>query len=385
MKSSPASTTTESRVSTSSCRWGIIGTGTVARAFAEDLRYLPDASLVSICSRSVERARRFAAEHGARCAYGSPEEFLKGNDLDVVYVATPHPRHKTDCEMCLDAGRGVLCEKPFTVNALEAGSVIRKARDKQQFCMEAMWMRFQPLILQVRSMIQSGMIGRVRLLTADFGYPAPFHPENRFFSRELGGGALLDRGVYLLSLASYLLGRPTETTGRALIGTTGVDEQVSILSSHSGESVAVMNASLRSRLRNEATIVGTEGEIRIHEPFFSPRRISWKQFKEQESPTAMSAVAKRSRLAWLKGNPIARRLVDQIARPAWNLIHPEFSKIERDDQGHGYQHEAAEVMRCLRQGLFESSIMPLDESLAILETADALRRSWSLSYPGESD
>jgi predicted dehydrogenase len=385
MKSSPASTTTEARVSTSSCRWGIIGTGTVARAFAEDLRHLPDASIVSICSRSADRARQFATEHGATYAYGSREEFLNGNEVDVVYVATPHPRHKTDCEMCLDAGRGVLCEKPFTVNAFEAGSVIRKARDKHLFCMEAMWMRFQPLILQVRSMIQSGAIGRVRLLTADFGYPAPFHPENRFFSRELGGGALLDRGVYLLSLASFLLGQPTETTGRAVIGATGVDEQVSILSIHPEGSTAVMNASLRSRLRNEAIIVGTEGEIRIHEPFFSPHRISWKQSKEPESLTATPVVAMRSRLAWLKGNPIVRRLVDQIGRPTWNLIHPESSKIERYDQGHGYRHEAAEVMRCLRQGLLESPIMPLDESLTILETADALRRSWSLSYPGESD
>jgi len=251
--------------------------------------------------------------------------------------------------------------------------------------MEAMWMRFQPLILQVRAMIESGAIGRVRLLTADFGYRAPFHPENRFFSRELGGGALLDRGVYLLSLASFLLGRPTETTGRAVIGPTGVDEQVSIISSHSGESVAVMNASLRSQLRNEALIVGTEGEIRIHEPFFSPRRISWKHFKEPEALSATSATSKRSRLGRLKENPVARRLVDRIGRPAWNLIHPGSSRIDRHDKGRGYQYEAAEVMRCLRQGLIESPTMPLDESLSILETADALRRSWSLFYPGETD
>jgi predicted dehydrogenase len=241
-------------------RWGILGTGSVARAFADGLRLLPDAALTAIGSRRLDRARSFASELGARHAHDDATGLARNDEVDVIYVATPHVQHRDDCLACLAGGRAVLCEKPFTVNSGEARAVIEQARSSQRFCMEAMWMRFHPLLRKVQSMVHSGNLGTIRLLAADIGYPTPFDPQNRFFDRRLGGGALLDRGVYLLSLADFLLGRPAEATGRATLGPSGVDEQASLLLTYPGGALAVLTTSLRSRLRNEALIVGPRGE-----------------------------------------------------------------------------------------------------------------------------
>ena len=214
-------------------------------------------------------------------------------------MATPHIRHRDDGLACLAAGRAVLLEKPFAVNAAEARVVIEQARRLRLFCMEAMWMRFHPLILKVHSLVQAGDLGSIRRLTADFGYPTPFDPENRFFDRRLAGGALLDRGVYLIALAYFLLGPPDDAVGHATIGPTGVDEEVSLLLIYRSGAQAVLTASLRSRLRNEAMIVGTQGQIRIHPPFYAPHRASRTQFVEPVgplTPTPSSAAGWKTRV-----------------------------------------------------------------------------------------
>jgi predicted dehydrogenase len=278
----------------------------------------------------------------------------------------------------------VLCEKPFTVSAQQANEVIAAARSRKLFCMEAMWMRFQPLIKQVRLLVQSGSIGQVRLLEASFGYTTPFDPQGRFFSRALGGGTLLDRGVYLLTLARLLLGPPQETVGRASIGPTGVDEQTALILTYPTGGLGVLTASLRSHLRNEAVITGTEGQIRIHEPFFAPRRVSWEKFTEPVAGAAQERSAPAGWIARLKRQPVLRRGYERIARPALRLLRRRQSQLTHHAAGRGYQYEAAEVMRCLRAGETESPLQTLDETLAILEAMDALRRSWSLVYPGEN-
>ena len=176
-------------------------------------------------------------------------------------------------------------------------------------------MRFNPLILKVRSLIESGTVGTIRLLTAEFGYPTPFDPKNRFFDREMGGGALLDREVYLLSLAYFLLGPPEEVVGHATIGPTGVDEQESLVLRHAGGALATLTASLRSRLRNEALIVGTKGMIRIHEPFYAQCRVSHSHFTE---PLGGSLEASISPLGWkrrLKRYPLVRHALDASHAP----------------------------------------------------------------------
>jgi predicted dehydrogenase len=368
--------------STRPIRWGILGTGLIARAFALDLRLVDGAKVAAIGSRDLDRAQAFAGEFGAMRAYDSVAALAGDDEVDVVYVATPHQRHRDDCLACLSMGRAVLCEKPFTLNAAQAGEVINQARASGKFCMEAMWMRFHPLIQQVRDLVRSGAIGEVRLLTADFGYPAAFAPENRFYDLQAGGGSLLDRGVYPLSLAYFLLGPPTDVVGRASIGSTGVDEQQSTLLTFKGGGLAVLTASLRSRLPNEAVVIGTRGQIRIHERFYAPRRLSITHLEEP-----VGSVASNPTTGWkarLKRNPLLRRAYDTLGSPLLGLVRRGGQSLVHYSPGEGYHYEAAEVMRCLRTGLLESPIMPLDESKAILATTDSLRRSWGLAYPGEN-
>ena len=247
-------------------------------------------------------------------------------------------------------------------------------------------MRFHPLILKVREMIAAGAAGEIRLLAAEFGYPTPFDPESRFFNRQLAGGALLDRGVYLLSLASFLLGPAREAIGRGAIGPTGVDEQdFLLLTFHSGAQ-AMLAASLRSRLSNEARIIGTRGQIRIHEPFYAPHHVTFTPLIEPAAPGPGSLPARESS-GWkqrIERNPLLRRAFDSLGRPTLHLIRPKGQSLVYYGHGQGYQFEAAEVMRCLRAALLESPLMPLDESLAILKTTDELRRSWGLRLGDES-
>jgi predicted dehydrogenase len=361
----------------STIRWGILGTGSVAHAFARDLRLVPNASLTAVGSRRPESGNAFAKSFGAKNVHGGIEELAGDGEVDVVYVATPHVRHRDDALACLSAGRAVLVEKPFTVTAGEAREVIERARQSATFCMEAMWMRFHPLIQHARSIVDSGELGSIRLITADFGYPASFDPDNRFYDPRMGGGALLDRGVYLLSLAQMFLGAQVDTVGRASIGSTGVDEQESMLLSYANGAQAVLTASLRSRLRNEALIVGTRGQVRIHEPFYAPHRISWTRFEE---PVGRIGPVQGSSGGWkaqLRDNPLFRRAFETVGRPVLERIRGKTRSLVHYGPGQGYQFEAAEVMRCLRAGRVESPIVPLDDTLAILETTDRLAHSWT--------
>lgn len=364
-------------------RWGILGTGTVAQSFARDLQLLPSAVLSSVSSRQPARAREFATQFGARRAHATLEELIRDDDVDVVYIATPHLHHREHAMACLEGGKAVLCEKPFALNAAETGRIAEQARSSRRFCMEAMWMRFHPLILAVRSMVQSGEIGTVRMLTADFGYPLPVDAGGRFFDLASGGGALLDRGVYPISLAYFLLGPPAEVTGRASIGSTGVDEQNAMVFTYSTGALAMLAASLRSRLRNEAVIVGTRGEIRIHEPFYAPHRVSIRRFEEPSGTVSVDHITRGGWKTRIKRHPVVRRAMDTVARP----LLQDLRGVARQSHyatGQGYQFEAEEVMRRLRAGDLESPLMALDESLAIARTTDTLRRSWGVRFPGES-
>ncbi len=258
----------------------------------------------------------------------------------------------------------MLVEKPFAINAAQAREVIEQARKSNRFCMEAMWMRFHPLIHKVRSIVESGELGSVRLLTAEFGYPTPFDPENRFFDRRRAGGALLDRGVYLLSLAYFLLGPPQETVGRAAIGPTGVDEQDSLILTFPSAAQAVLTAWLRSRLRNEARIIGTIGQIRIHEPFYAPHRVSLNFFTEPTGLTTHAGIQSAGWKGLMRWNALFRRVFETVGRPTLERLRRDTRTLNHFGHGQGYQYQAAEVMRCLGAGLLESPLMPLDESLA---------------------
>lgn len=351
-------------------KWGILGTGWMAARFAEDLQLVPNSSAVAVASRRLDSAQAFASKARIPKAYGSYQELLKDTDIDVVFVATPHTRHREDCILALEAGKAVLCEKPFAMNAHEAKEIVDVARTKRLFCMEAMWMRFIPMALEVRDMINRGEIGDIRYISADFGYPTEFDPNNRFFSVEKGGGALLDRGVYPLSLALFLLGSPSHVSGYTQIGETGVDEQSVINLGYSSGAVANLASSLKAYGSNAATIIGTKGKIVISPPFYRPEKISITRFSDDPAVTSehsdvFPVTFKQKLKARMKGNSLLRRL---------RLLKKEHtSQKVRIARGNGYVYEAIEVTQCLIAGKLESAIMPLDESIEVLQIIDKIR------------
>ncbi len=359
-------------------RWGILGAGSIAKQFTQGLQTLPEAELLAVGSRKLETAAAFARQFNVPRKYQSYQDLVMDQDIDVIYIATPHAMHKDNCLLCLEAGKAVLCEKPFTLNARQAGEVIDLARHKKLFCMEAMWMRFIPLIQQVKDIINRGQLGEIRTLSADFGIRAEFEAGNRFFNPNLGGGALLDLGVYLISLAFYLFGPPAHIVSQAVLGQTKVDEQNSIIFRYAQGQLATLSSSLLTSTPTEALITGSRGQLKIHGPIYRPHRLSITKFLEK--PLLSTGSLNQGRLSYFKQTFLARRL-SHVLR---SLLRERTKKMVIPYQGNGYNYEAAEVMRCLKNGVCESEIMPLDETLAIMETLDTIRAQWNFKYPQES-
>ncbi|MCK4375938.1 MAG: Gfo/Idh/MocA family oxidoreductase [Candidatus Brocadiae bacterium] len=323
-------------------RWGILGTGSIAQKFALGLSFLEDAELRAVGSRAQQTADAFAEKWDIPHRHASYAALAQDPDVDVVYVATPHPMHKGNSILCMRAGKAVLCEKPLTINARQAEEVIACAQERGVFLMEAMWTRFLPAICRLRELLADGALGEVRMLKADFCFRSGWEPEARLFNPELAGGGLLDVGIYPLALASMVFGGPPAgVTGMAHIGETGVDEQAAMLLRYDGGRLAVLTCGIRAAMPHEAYVIGTERWIRIHSPF-------WKT-------TGLTL----------------------------GVIDRDEEVIELPYEGNGYECEAAEVHRCLRAGKLESDIMPLEESLSIVRTMDELRAQWALTYPME--
>lgn len=354
-------------------RWGILGTGTVATQFIEGLQTVSNAQLWAVGSRTLEKAQRIANIFRAPKAYGSYEELVNDPDIDVVYIATPQTRHKKDSILCLNAGKAVLCEKPFTVTSKEAREVVAIARQQQLFCMEAMWMRFMPLIQEVRRLVREGEIGEVKLLTANFGYPTEFDPQNRFFNRELGGGALLDRGVYPLSLAFLLLGKPSQISGEPCIGETGVDDQSAMILRYDSGAMAILHSTLRTYSSNEALIIGTRGKITIKEPFYKPENLTITRFSDK--PVVVTSQQNPINFGW-KRSIINQLKQNQLLRGLAKLYKKRAQRVHQKISGNGYNYEAAEVVKCLQTGRLESELMPLSETIEIMETIESLLTHW---------
>lgn len=321
-------------------RWGILGPGNIAHQFAKGLAVLPDHELYAVGSRSAEKAGEFAKTYGASNVYGSYEELVADPKVDAIYVATPHPYHKPCTLLCIEAGKPVLCEKPFTVNEKEAIDVVNAAKAKGIFVMEAMWSRFFPLITELKKVIAAGTIGDVRMVQADFGFRAGVNPEGRLFKPELAGGGLLDVGVYAVSFSSLILGAPNQVAGIATIGETGVDEQNGLVLGHASGAISLLASAVRTNTAQEAMITGTDGRIRVHTQFWKPK--------------AMTITAGGK---------------DEI--------------VEVPHDGNGYQYQAIEVAKQVKAGKIESDILPLSETLSIMRTMDTARAQWGLKYPIE--
>jgi predicted dehydrogenase len=321
-------------------RWGIFGTGRIAGKFAEGLAVLPDAELVAVGSRTQAAADDFAGRYNVPRRHASYEALAEDKAVDALYVATPHSLHMENTMMGLEAGKAVLCEKPFAINAHQAEKMIKYARAKKLLVMEAMWTRFLPPMIRLREMLTAETIGDVRMLTADFGFRRA-GTDGRLFDPALGGGALLDVGIYPVSLASMIFGAPTQITGLAHLGETGVDEEAAVLLGHDGGKLAVLSTAIRVNTPQTACLCGTLGRVKLH-------------------------------TGWWRGAAMTLEM---------DAGGEEF--LEFPFTGNGYQFEAIEFMECLHAGRAESAVMPLDETLSIMRTLDKLRAGWGLKYPGE--
>lgn len=324
-------------------RWGILSTGHISKKFADALAILPDAELVAVASRNLETAETFAEKYKVPRAYGSYRELADDPGIDAVYIGTPHTFHLENSVMCMRGGKAVLCEKAFAINAAEAREMVRVAREENVFLMEAMITRHVPLIRKVMGWISDGRIGEVRMVRASRCARGVFRPGARQLNPELGGGSLLDVGVYVISFASMIFGRqPVEVIGLGHIGEWGSDEQgVAVLKYDNGE-MADLSFALSTAAVNEAYIFGTEGYIKLEDVFAVPTKASLFINREQ---------------------------ADGIGEPI---------------TGNALNYEAAEVMRCLRMGLRESPLMPLDESIGIMEIMDQIRKPWGLVYRNDN-
>ncbi|MDJ0952414.1 MAG: Gfo/Idh/MocA family oxidoreductase [Acidimicrobiia bacterium] len=324
----------------STLRWGIIATGNIAASMAAALHRVPEAEIVAVASRSMEAAESFGSSWDIPRRYDSYAAMVGDDDVDVVYVATPHAYHHENVVAALRAGKHVLCEKPLTLNAAQAAECAALARAQGLFLMEAVWMRFFPAITRLVAVVGDGAVGEVELLVADFCLDVPFDPTHRLYNLDLGGGALLDLGVYPLSFATMLLGAPQTVEGRARVGATGVDETNSVTLTFASGAIAQLASSCRSYKPHTAHIIGREGRIEVPD-FFHPGGFVIHRHGGRE----------------------------EVRVPAW---------------GNGYVHEVEEVHRCIRAGLTESPVLPLAETVATMELMDELRRDWGVVYPGEA-
>jgi predicted dehydrogenase len=321
-------------------RWGIAGPGAIAARFADAIRMVEGGRIVAVASRSSDRAEAFARRFHVERYYGDYDDLAADDGVDVIYVATPASRHAADALRYLIAGKHVLCEKPFTLNAAQANEVVRAARDHGCFLMEAMWSRFLPSYRALGDALADGRIGEPLLVEADLGWRSPVDPADRHFDLAQGGGALLDLGVYPVQLCSLVLGPPDVVVAQGHVGTTGVDEQLAAVLHHAGGRLGVVKTAIRTPLPCTGRITGSEGTIDLPAFVHCPDHIVVRSPGGEE-------------------------------------------RIDASYAGDGLRFEIAEVHRCLEAGLVESPGMPLDETLAIIETLDTIRAQVGVRYPGE--
>ncbi|MGD0797001.1 MAG: Gfo/Idh/MocA family oxidoreductase [Acidobacteriaceae bacterium] len=367
-------------------RWGVWGTGAVANHVVSDFGLADGAVVQAVASRRGERAQDFASRHGVARWYEGLGPLLDDAEVEAVYIASPNHRHFDDCLAAIGAGKGVLCEKPFALNLRQAQEIANTARQRQVFCMEGMWTRFIPAVVEAKRWIDSGAIGAVRLVQGNFAYPAAASPESRLFDRECGGGALLDRGVYLISLTQQILGAPETIRGSAWMGVTGVDEQSVYQLGYANGALADLAASLHVRGTNEVVIYGENGRLRLCDPFYRAHRLRLQSYSRPQADGAEQNQAKADGLRSLAGAVRDSPGLKSLRR----RLDPVLSLLQRGRArsfpfaGNGYQFELLEASRCIREKRTESEVMPLEDSLGVMRTMDALRAEWGLVYPQDT-
>jgi predicted dehydrogenase len=319
--------------------WGVIAPGGIARKFVHDLQFVPNARLHAVASRSLERAQAFASEFGASYAFGSYEEIVNCEGLDVIYIATPHSEHYANTIMCLNAGIPVLCEKAFAVNSKQLAQMINLAQSKKVFLQEAIWTRFHPAIKKVLEIIEAGEIGKIIHIAADFGFKAPYDLTNRIYNKALTGGSLMDIGIYPLFISKLLLGNPKTIKAVGTLAVTGVDVNCSIALNYESGATASLFSTVATVTETICSIYGEKGKILIHGRFHETKAITLEVFGSEP-----------------------------ITIPTQRL-------------GHGYSYEAEDVHRCLNEGLIENNLLPLSFSADLMKIMDEVRSQIGVFYP----
>jgi predicted dehydrogenase len=318
--------------------WGIIAPGRIAHKFAQDLAQVADAKLVAVASRNYDRAREFANQYGAAHAFGSYEELAQCDEVDVVYIASPHIGHHPHTLLCLQNKKAVLCEKPFGMDAAQVAEMVATAEQNNVFLMEALWSRFMPTIVKTLEIIESGAIGNIKMVRADFGFLADFDPEKRLFNKELGGGALLDIGIYPLFLSYVVLGIPAHINASAVFSDTGVDELLGAVLTYDNDKMAVLDATFRATTNCEGLIYGDKGSITIHGRWHESKSLTVR-YEDGTNET------------------------HHFDRTTW-----------------GYDYEIEEVHRCLQNNQKQSTLWSLQDSKNLMQLLDNVRSVIGLAY-----
>jgi predicted dehydrogenase len=326
-----------------SLRWGILATGWIAQQFTAALLKHTGQQVVAVGSRSKDKAAEFASQWGVRGAYGSYEELVADPDVDIVYVATPHSEHHANALLAISAGKHVLVEKAFTRNAAEAREVIDAAAAAGVFAQEAMWTRYLPRTDVVRRLLEDGVLGEISSVVADHGQYMEPNPAGRMFNPDLAGGALLDLGIYPVSYAAFVLGTPAAMVVAGRKTFTGVDGQVSAVLQSASGAQALVDTTLYAKTPTTATISGSDARVELSGDFYAPGPIT--------------------------------------------LVSRDGARLDWDDNpipGHdGLCYQAVDAARRIAEGATDSALLPLSETLSIMETMDALRRHVGVVYPGE--
>jgi len=326
-------------------KWGILGAGRIAGKFASDLRLVKDAELVAIGSRSQASADEFAAKFPVKYRHSSYEALAKNQEVDVIYIATPHVLHYENTLLCLRHNKAVLCEKPFAMNARQAKEMIALAREKKLFMMEALWTKFIPHFVKTKEMIGQGDLGEIRAVLANFGFKPTDPVPARLFDPALGGGTLMDIGIYNVFVALSILGKPDVIDAVMTPAATGVDEQCAVLFRYKNGAMAQLFSTFASNLATEVDICGTKGRIRLGTRFYDSS----------------------STLEYYPERVDSRQIIP----------------VEKEE-GFGYRYEARHVNQCLLNGLTESNVIPLADTLQLIEVLDEIRKKAGIHYPGDA-
>ena len=321
-----------------SYNWGILGPGKIAHKFVTGLQVLPRAKIKAVASRDLQKAQDFAHQYGIPQSYGSYQQLAEDPEIDIIYIATPHAFHMEQTILCLEHGKAVLCEKPLAINSQQVKRMINSAQRHQSFLMEALWSRFLPHIIKAQELCESGSIGKILGLEADFGFQAKYDPQTRLFDPYLGGGALLDIGIYPLFLAKMLFGTPHEVQAQVTTAPTGVDMEASVQLQFEDQVYAKLHYTFAENTPVEARIIGEKGTIFLHNRWYQP------------------------------GNLIVHN-------------HSKDQEIHIDLEGNGYNYQAQEVMDCLDQNLIQSPYWSHTHSWELMQLMDEIRRQGAIVYP----